>query len=310
MQAILLIVLPVFVVVGLGYVAAWRKIISTAGIDGVMTYAQNFAVPCLLFTAISKIDLDHVNPFLLTSFYAGSFSVFTLGYLGARLMFGRDRPDSVAIGFCALFPNTLLLGLAITESAYGPAALAGNYTIIALHAPTIYTFGTVAMEFARNQSLSSGTDLWRKIGLSLAKNPLIIAVVLGVIVNVGNLHIPGVAASVLEMLTRSALPAALFGLGGVLVRYRPEGDARTIAWITFLSLMVHPAITYVLSNFVFHLSDAFVRSAVVTAAMAPGVNAYIFANIYGTAKRVAASSVLIATAVSVLTASFWLAVVP
>ena len=36
------------------------------------------------------------------------------------------------------------------------------------------------------------------------------------------------------------------------------------------------------------------QSAVVTAAMAPGVNAYIFANMYGTARRVAASAVLIA----------------
>ena len=42
--------------------------------------------------------------------------------------------------------------------------------------------------------------------------------------------------------------------------------------------------------------------------MAPGVNAYIFANMYGRAKRVAASSVLVATAASILTAWMWLMV--
>ena len=50
------------------------------------------------------------------------------------------------------------------------------------------------------------------------------------------------------------------------------------------------------------------RPAVLTAAMAPGFNAYIFANMYGRAKRVAASSVLIATAASILTAWLWLTI--
>jgi malonate transporter and related proteins len=40
--------------------------------------------------------------------------------------------------------------------------------------------------------------------------------------------------------------------------------------------------------------------------MAPGVNAYVFANMYGTAKRVAASSVLLGTAGSILTVWIWL----
>jgi predicted permease len=44
--------------------------------------------------------------------------------------------------------------------------------------------------------------------------------------------------------------------------------------------------------------------------MAPGVNAYIFANMYGQARRVAASSVLIATGLTVGTAWLWLSVLP
>jgi len=44
--------------------------------------------------------------------------------------------------------------------------------------------------------------------------------------------------------------------------------------------------------------------------MAPGVNAYLFASIYGTAKRVAASAVLIGTAASIGTATLWLALLP
>jgi predicted permease len=49
---------------------------------------------------------------------------------------------------------------------------------------------------------------------------------------------------------------------------------------------------------------------VVTAAMPPGVNAYLFAHLYGTGRKVAASAVLVATAISILTAWFWLQVLP
>ncbi len=50
------------------------------------------------------------------------------------------------------------------------------------------------------------------------------------------------------------------------------------------------------------------RSAVVTAAMAPGVNTYVFASMYARGQAQAASAVLLATALSVLTASVWLAI--
>ena len=73
--------------------------------------------------------------------------------------------------------------------------------------------------------------------------------------------------------------------------------------------MVHPVITYGLGR-IFGLEVPALRSAVMTAAMAPGVNAYLFASIYGVATRVAASTVLVATAASILTISLWLAVLP
>ena len=50
------------------------------------------------------------------------------------------------------------------------------------------------------------------------------------------------------------------------------------------------------------------RSAVVTAAMAPGVNTYVFASLYARGQAQAASAVLLATALSVLTVSAWLAI--
>jgi predicted permease len=47
-----------------------------------------------------------------------------------------------------------------------------------------------------------------------------------------------------------------------------------------------------------------------TAAMAPGINTYVFANMYGKARRVAASAVLMGTGLSIFTVWVWLAVLP
>ena len=84
---------------------------------------------------------------------------------------------------------------------------------------------------------------------------------------------------------------------------------RTILFVVSLSLILHPAVTWGL-GWAFGLPINTFRSAIVTAAMAPGVNAYLFANLYGNAKRVAASSVLIGTAACLFTAAFWLIILP
>jgi malonate transporter and related proteins len=95
-----------------------------------------------------------------------------------------------------------------------------------------------------------------------------------------------------------------------LLRYRPEGDMKCIAMVCICSLIVHPGVAYLLGRYAFGLSVPDLRSAVITGAMAPGVNAFLFANMYGVAKRVAASAVLIGTVATIVTAWGWLAVLP
>ncbi len=305
------VILPVFIIIGFGYLAAWRKLISETAIDGLMRFAINFAIPCLLFLAISKIDLAaDFNIALFASFYIGAFCGFAFGFLGARYLFKRNLQDCISIGFCALFSNTVLLGLPIVDRAYGPSSLTSTYAIVSVHALVIYAFGVTLMELARAGNSGSGGALLRQISGSMLTNPILIGILLGYLVNVTGIQLPGALAGAITTLSTAALPAALFGLGGTLVRYRPEGDKMTILWVTAISLILHPSITYVLGKWVFMLDQAQFRAAVLTAAMAPGINGYLFANMYGAAKRIAASSVLIATALSIFTVWVWLAILP
>lgn len=311
MTALLDVILPVFLVIGFGYAAARAGLFNESAVDGVMRFAQNFAVPCLLFRSIAGLDIAaQFDLRLFIAFYAGAFAGFGAGYLGARLIFRRPVQDAVAIGFCCLFSNSLLLGLPIMERAYGADALAGNFTIIALHSPLLYGFGITVMELVRSRGLGhSAPKLAAQVLRAIFTQPLVIGITAGFIVNLGGIPQPEVFTAALDMMVRAALPTALFGLGGVLFRYRPEGDMKTIAMVCAISLILHPAITFGLA-LALDLTTAQLRSAVVTGAMAPGVNAYLFANMYGVAKRVAASSVLLATAGSIVTVWLWLAILP
>lgn len=309
MQALAEVILPVFVLIGFGYAAVRLGWFSDAAVEGLMRFSQDFAFPCLLFLAMARLDLgqDFQLP-LLGAFYLGAFAGFGVGLAGARLLFARPWPDAVAIGFCGMFSNSLLLGVPITERAFGPAALDANFAIVAIHAPVCYLIGITAMEIVRNRG-GAVLDMLRGILRTVLSNALVIGILAGLAVNLSGLPLPGVLTDALDLFTKAALPAALFGLGGVLCRYRPEGDLRTIAFICAISLVLHPAITFGLGH-LFGLSTGQLRSAVVTASMAPGVNTYVFASMYGVAKRVAASSVLLATAASMLTVWGWLTLLP
>ncbi|WP_299752261.1 AEC family transporter [uncultured Boseongicola sp.] len=309
MQALLDVILPVFLVIGFGYFAVWRGWFPDTGVDGLMKFTQNYAIPCLLFRAISTLDLSaQFDPELLISFYTGATVGFTAGTLGARYIFRRNWSDSVAIGFVCLFSNAVLLGLPITERAYGTDALSANYAIVAVHAPFCYMLGVAAMEIARADNRNPAI-LLGKILRSMFRNALVIGIALGLAVNLSGLPLPGVLIDAVDLMVVAALPAALFGLGGVLHRYKPEGDSKTIAMVCVISLILHPAITLSLAT-LFQLDRDALRSAVLTAAMAPGVNTYIFANLYGSARRVAAASVLVGTAASIVTVWLWLLLLP
>ncbi len=311
MGLLLDVILPVFFVIGAGYAMAKWGNFGHAAVDALMWFSQGIAVPCLLFRQIALLDLKtSFNPGLITSFYAGAFLCFAAGFFGAWKLFRRPLEEAVTTGFACMFSNSLLLGLSITERAYGTQALSGNYAIIAMHSPMFYAFGITLMELVRShgQGLSART-LTLQVVKAIFSQSLVLAISAGFVLNLSGLHMPAALDAATDMLGKAGLPTALFGLGGVLYRYKPEGEIGLIALIVGVSLFLHPVTTYGL-GLLFQLDVASLRSATVTAAMPPGANAYLFAHLYATGRRANASAVLIATALSIFTAWVWLQILP
>jgi malonate transporter and related proteins len=212
-----------------------------------MRSRRSFAIPCLLFSAIATLDLSAAvfRPALLGLLHRRGHGLPRCGLLGARFLFGRPWEDAVAVGFCCLFSNSVMLGLPLTERAYGAATLASNFVIVALHAPFCYLVGVTAMEAVRNRAAACSRPIgqgragrWRQRADDRHR--------LGFLGQFLGLAVPGAVEDALGFMVRAALPAALFALGGVLCRYRPEGDLRLIGYVCAVSLVLHPAMTYTL----------------------------------------------------------------
>ncbi len=319
-QAIFSVVAPVFLIIGAGYVAARAGRIGPEATDALLSFVIRFAVPTLLFEKIYNLDLSRAfSPATLVAFYAGAFASFFLGVLLARAL-GRRPGEQVAIGFCAFFSNTLLLGLPIMERAYCPTGLAPEaakaacsaaldpmFGVIALHAPLLYTFGMVAMEVARHDGAGAAVAL-RRAAKNIASNGLTIGIAIGMAFNLLGVTLPQAASDAVALFVGAAVPAALFAVGAALTRFRLRDDLALAAGVAAISLVAHPAIAYALAFGVFDLPIEFARAAVVTAAMPSGMNVYIFAAMYERAEGAAASALLLATAASLGTISFWLAI--
>ncbi len=303
---ILDIIAPVFLLIFTGFAAAKLGWISGAGIDGLMSFALKFAAPCLLFLSVRSLDLSQAfNTGLLVSFYGPALISFGLGYLAARKLFNRPKGEAVAIAFVALFSNSLLLGLPISERAYGIETIGTNIAIIAIHAPFCYLVGIATMELLRADGQSMAKTA-RAITTTMFHNPLMIGIGLGFLVNILNIPVFSQVMSVVEMLGQVMLPSALFALGGVLTRYSMRAALPEASVIAFLSLFVHPFLAFIFANHIFDLPEQVTRNLVVTAAMAPGINAFLFANMYKRAEDVAASTILLATIATIFTASGWI----
>ena len=303
---ILLIVAPVFILIGAGYASVRAGMFADAEIDAILRFCTQFAIPCLLFSAVARLDLGaSFDGRFLFGFYAAATVSFALATLAARA-YGRRPGESVAIGFGALFSNSVLIGLPVMERAYGADALAPNFAIIAIHAPFCYFLGITIMEIARADGRPP-LETAKATARAMFRNALTIGLALGLAVNLSGLPLPDPVFDSAQLLGRAGLPVALFGLGGALTRYRLASGLKESGTVAALALLLHPALAWVLTDWVFGLPAEFVRAAVVTAAMPPGINAYLFAAQYRRAVDVAAASVVISTALAVVTVSLWLA---
>ena len=298
----LIIVAPVFGLMLLGFAAAKLRALEATAVQGLVVFVFDFAIPALLFRSLAQTDLPaDVEWRFLLSFYGGVFGVYALGMGVGRFFLGPLEVQAI-FGMSAGFSNTVLLGIPILLTVFGPQATLPIFLIVALHSPTLMPLTVILIQIGRNGTAHLGRQL-RSLVRNLVGNPIIMSLLAGLAVNQVGISLPGPLDAAVGLLGVAAVPCALFAMGASLAAYPLIGDVPPALLLVFLKLVVHPVLVWVLAVPVLGLEGISVPVSVIMAAMPTGVNAYLFATRYGAAAEVAARTVSLGTAMSVVSIS-------
>jgi len=304
MAILLEVIAPVFAVLALGATSVKLRVLDEGAVKGLVLFVFNFAIPILLFRSLAQTELPaDIEWAFLLSYYAGAFTIFFSGMALGRFVFKRSLADQAIFGMSAGFSNTVLIGIPILFTAYGPEATLPTLLIIAFHGPVLMSLTTGLIKLEKGGDVTLGGQLGA-IGLELVRNPIIVGIVAGLLVNVSGLEVPVILDRVTEMVGASAVPCALFALGASLAGYPMTGDVSPALILTGMKLVVHPALVWFFAVPVFGLEGIWVPVAVTMAAMPSGINVYLWGARYDAAPGVAARTVFLTTLFSLGTLSF------
>ena len=224
-------------------------------------------------------------------------------------MFKRDANGGVIAGVSAGYSNLVLICIPLTYTAFGEAGTVPLFLIIVVHLPVMMTVSTIL--FARADGAPQTlAGFARKIAVNLVRNPVIIGMFGGLAWRFTGLELgTGTVSTVITQLGLAAVPCALFSMGMSLKKYGIRGNIGPGAAVTALKLFLLPLVVWLMAEFVMDLPPLWVAVAVLGAANPTGINAYLFANHFGTGHGIAANSITLSTGLAVVTIGIWLTIV-
>lgn len=305
MLVIINIVAPVFGIMGLGFLAARWRYLSDGAAKVIAEFAFKVAMPALLFRAMLAIGPLPGSPWRLIATYLATVAIlWTLTTLATRFVLGRPAIDAPSICMGVCFGNTVMLGVPLAVTAFGPEAAAPIALLISVDTPLLWIIATLHIEAVRRSDSAGAVSplmALRGVVFDLARNPIVLPLIIGSLWRLTDLGIPKIADRLLEMISGAAVPSALFALGMSLAAYEIKGQVRTLSLIVLTKLAVFPLVAYVLAAWVFALPPLWTAIMILFAAMPVGANAFLFATRYERAVHSVSAAIAVSTAIAVVT---------
>ena len=196
--------------------------------------------PALLLSSLVSAPLDNpALPRLALAVLLGLGGAW-LGLLLVRRLRGWPAARFGAITQGILRFNTYL-GLAVVGSLYGQAGLVLAALLLALLVPAVNLLSVWSLTAERGVSA-------RSLLLPVLKNPLILACLGGVAINLAGLGLPGGSDRLLGLLAAASLPLGLLCVGAALRPQELRGEQAALAWNCALRLLAMPALAWLVAR--------------------------------------------------------------
>jgi predicted permease len=309
LSSVLANVLPVFILILVGWVATRTGLLKAETGDALGEFVFKIAVPLLIFRTIATADFAGVSPFRLwTAYFVGVAITWAVGDLLARRVFGRDAKVAVIAGVSAAFANNVFIGLPLVSHIVGQDGLVAISILLAIHLPIMMIAGTILMERASAKvdgvaPRGLGTVM-KQVGMNLVRNPLVIALAAGIGFNLLGFTLISPVAMVVDQIAACASPAALVSIGMALTRYQIKGDLSLSTSAAVLKLLLMPACVYA-ASWALELPADWTAALVLTSSVPTGINAWLIAQRFRSGQSLAASVISITTAFGVASVSLW-----
>lgn len=235
-------VLPLFLVMALGFVARLTGAISRTDVPKINKWAFKFFMPIMLFYNIYTSDLSAaVQPKLIAFAVACVLVLYALSFGFVMLTEKSDDKRGAMIqGFYR--SNFVIIGIPLAAQLVEGADLGPVVILVAVIVPIFNVLAVITLELFNGTKPSVG-----KILLDILKNPLIIGIAAGIAVRLIGLELPEAIESTASMIGKAASPLMLFLLGAFF-EFKGIGTyKKQLAVVCVGRLIVVPAIFLTLS---------------------------------------------------------------
>ncbi|MEE2946536.1 MAG: AEC family transporter [Pseudomonadota bacterium] len=292
--------LPFFAIIGIGYLAGRSGFFPEAATAYLTKFVFFFALSAMLFRFAANLSLGEVLDWnIIYAYLAGTTAIYIVATFVSFL-----RKQSVEVAAveaqCAVIGNTGFLGIPMMAVLMGPESIGPVMLILAVDLIVFSSLIVILINGARDGRMSFA--IFKTVGVGLIKNPMIVSISLGLIWSSLDWPMPEVLNSFLVTLGAAATPGALFAIGASLASKSAERMS-VAGWLSFCKLVLHPLAVAGFALLVFNVATFEAGVIIACSALPVAGNVFMLAQHYGVAPQRVSASILISTAISIVTFS-------
>ncbi len=290
------VVFPILVYVSIGYFLKQIKLYDTNGIKVANDLVFKLFLPCLLFYNIYTTEISKIID-ISSILYAVVFILVLFTLLMTIVPIFVKENSKCGVFIQGVFrSNFVLFGLPVTTSLLGEGNGGLTSLAIAFIVPLYNVLAVICLETFRKNKINILNIL-----KGIAKNPLIISSLIGVIFLVLKIKLPDFCNNVIRDLSRVATPLALIGLGGTFTFSSVKRNIKYLSFIISLKLIILPVTAIGLGAYVFGFRGASIVALISIFASPTAVSSFTMAQSMGGDTDLAAQSVVFTSILSILT---------
>jgi hypothetical protein len=200
--------IPVFLVLFLGYISVMSKIFKSEDSKNFSKYDFYFGFPILIFYSLLHTNFENIwdFSFLFTNITNLFFAVLIIFLI--TTLFKVPKKFKGMLIIAGIYGNVAYMGIPMTEFLYGKDGVGYASIIVGIVSVFSLSIGIFLLEYFADAEHSV-----KDILKNMSKNPIIIAVLLGILFSALKISLPKFADDFLSMVSKSAGPIALFAIG-------------------------------------------------------------------------------------------------